>query len=134
MTINITREEKVREFRNAGASKNYDDAPEKLGMILQCVDEEWCEFAEAAENYDDAILIGDTYEIEEARAQLVKEWADLQYVVSQAAVFFDIPADPAFNRVHNNNMTKVVDGKIRYREDGKILKPEGYEPADMRGL
>ena len=67
------------------------------------------------------------------RANLRKEWADLQYVVSQAAVYYEIPSE-AFDRVHANNMTKVVDGKVRFRDDGKILKPEGYKPVDMSGL
>jgi hypothetical protein len=31
-------------------------------------------------------------------------------------------------------MTKVVDGRLIKREDGKILKPEGYTPANMEGL
>ena len=68
------------------------------------------------------------------RAELCKEWADVQVVLSNIAVYFDIPSDPAFNRVHLNNMTKVVEGKLRLREDGKILKPEGYVKPDMSGL
>jgi len=49
-------------------------------------------------------------------------------------VYFNIPADPSFNRVHNSNMTKVVDGKVIFRDDGKILKPSTYEAPNMRGL
>ena len=55
-------------------------------------------------------------------------------IVTQAAVYHDIPGDPSFNRVHKNNMTKVVNGKVLFRDDGKILKPEGYKPVDMAGL
>lgn len=123
----MSREEKVDEFRKAGGKKNFDEAPEDVDMVLDCVGEEGNEFFEAAEDYIEN-------QNPETRAQLCKEWADLQYVLSQAAVYFDIPASASFNRVHNSNMTKVVDGKVIYREDGKILKPETYVAPDMGGL
>jgi predicted HAD superfamily Cof-like phosphohydrolase len=39
----------------------------------------------------------------------------------------------AWNSVVQTNMAKVdpVTGKVRRREDGKILKPEGWAPPDM---
>lgn len=40
----------------------------------------------------------------------------------------------AFNLVHENNMTKVVDGKVIRNEFGKILKPEGFVPVDLKQL
>lgn len=123
----MTRENKVAEFMKAGEIPSFEDEPNKVYLILRGIDEEYAEFDEAAFAYQEDPN-------EDTRKQLVKEWADLQYVVSQAAVYFEIPADPAFNRVHNNNMTKVIDGKLIKREDGKVLKPEGYVPADMSGL
>ena len=39
--------------------------------------------------------------------------------------------EEAFNLVHENNMTKVVDGKVLRNADGKILKPEGFVPVDL---
>ena len=40
--------------------------------------------------------------------------------------------EEAFNLVHQNNMSKLgEDGKPILREDGKILKPEGYVPVDL---
>ena len=85
------------------------------------------ELKEAAEAYAEN-------ENEETRANLVKEWADVQYVLSQLALFYRIDGEEAFTRVADNNMTKVVGGKVYYREDGKILKPDNYVKADMRGL
>lgn len=41
----------------------------------------------------------------------------------------------AFSRVHLNNMLKVgPDGKVKRNEQGKILKPEGFEPVDLSDL
>ena len=126
-----SREDWVDEFRKAGDSPNFD--PENLdlvrsNMIMNCIVEEANEFFEAAAAYE-------IKQDEESRANLCKEWADMAYVVSQAACYYDIPADAAFVRVAENNLTKVGDnGKLIKREDGKILKPEGYVPADMKGL
>jgi predicted HAD superfamily Cof-like phosphohydrolase len=125
--FDMTREDKVNEFRQAGGKKNYDEAPEDTGLICSCIIEETTELLEAIQNFTDEPS-------EDNRKQVCKEWADAQYVLSQAALFFDIPADPAFNRVHDSNMSKVVGGKIFYREDGKILKPDTYVAPDMSGL
>jgi predicted HAD superfamily Cof-like phosphohydrolase len=40
----------------------------------------------------------------------------------------------AFNLVHENNMTKVVDRKVIRNEFGKILKPENFLPVDLKQL
>ena len=43
--------------------------------------------------------------------------------------------EPAFNLVHLNNMTKVgTDGKVLRNPNGKILKPEGFKPVDLKQL
>ncbi len=41
----------------------------------------------------------------------------------------------AFERVHENNMTKVMpDGSVRRSPAGKILKPEGFVPVQLIDL
>lgn len=126
--MNSTREGLVAQFRNAGNKSTFaEDQGRDAHMIIACIAEELEEFDEAAADYEFTPS-------QDTRAQLCKEWADLQYVVSQAALYYGIPADAAFNRVHNSNMTKVVDGNVIYREDGKILKPESYEAPNMYGL
>lgn len=57
---------------------------------------------------------------------LLKELADLRYVVEGAAVSFGLDIDSAYAEVHRSNMTKS--GK---RADGKVTKGPGYSPADM---
>lgn len=42
--------------------------------------------------------------------------------------------DEALDLVHRNNMTKVVDGKVLRRSDGKIQKPENFEPVNLKVL
>lgn len=61
---------------------------------------------------------------------------DSIYVLCQLARTFGIPLDRVWDAIQAANMAKVVvsaDGKktVRRREDGKILKPEGWKPADI---
>lgn len=43
--------------------------------------------------------------------------------------------EKAFQLVHENNMTKIgPDGKVIRDPDGKILKPEGFKPVDLKYL
>ena len=39
-----------------------------------------------------------------------------------------------FNEIHRSNMTKVVDGKVLRRQDGKILKPGTYEAPNLKKI
>ena len=69
------------------------------------------------------------------KSQLLKELADLQYVISGLAVAFGLPLQVAFTRVHKSNMSKLgEDGRPIFREDGKILKGPNYQPVDLEDL
>lgn len=65
---------------------------------------------------------------------LAKELSDLVYVAYGCAHEFGIDLDLAFSRVHESNMSKLVDGKPLYREDGKVLKGPNYVPVDLDKL
>lgn len=60
---------------------------------------------------------------------------DLLYVVYGAAIEYGIPIDEVFEEIHRSNMTKLwPDGTVHKREDGKVLKPPTYSPADLQGI
>lgn len=64
--------------------------------------------------------------------QIFKEFGDLVYVVMGLATTFQIPLDDIMAEVHRSNMSKVhPNGEVKYREDGKVLKPETYSPAQL---
>lgn len=43
--------------------------------------------------------------------------------------------EEAFNRVHQNNLTKIgPDGKVLRNPDGKVLKPANFKPVDLSDL
>ena len=107
-----------------------------------------CLIREEAEEVEDAVcLLADKVfnaellgidmneEIKAAKAALLKELCDLQYVLSGFAVTFGLPFDEAFKRVHESNMSKLgPDGKPIYREDGKVLKGPNYKKPDLSDL
>lgn len=58
--------------------------------------------------------------------------ADKIYIDIGTALEFGIPLDRVWAAVQHANMAKVgLDGKVLRREDGKILKPEGWQPPDV---
>ncbi len=66
---------------------------------------------------------------------MLKEAADVQYVLSGMAVTFGWPLAAVFARVHASNMSKLgVDGKPLRREDGKVLKGPNYHPPVLDDL
>jgi predicted HAD superfamily Cof-like phosphohydrolase len=55
--------------------------------------------------------------------------ADLIYVIIGTCLEYGIDIDRVWDEVHRANMNKVG-GETR--EDGKILKPEGWEPPNIK--
>jgi predicted HAD superfamily Cof-like phosphohydrolase len=73
--------------------------------------------------------------LEKNLEHIAKELADLLYVVFGTATRYGIPMDRVFEEVHRSNMTKFPeDGNLVYREDGKLLKPDTYTPANLEGI
>lgn len=122
----MTREERVAEFNKAAGSKTASEGGE-AGIQVACFAEELQEFDEAMSSY----MLEPTVESREA---FVKEWADVQYTLSNLAWFFGINGEEVFKKVSDNNMTKVVDGKVLRRADGKVLKPLNYKKCCVKGF
>jgi len=65
---------------------------------------------------------------------IAQELADIIYIACGTAVSYGIPLDKVFAAIHKANMNKLVDGKPLKREDGKVIKPEGWKPADIKKI
>jgi len=66
---------------------------------------------------------------------VAKELADIIYIVCGTAASYGIPLDTVFEAVHKSNMAKLgPDGVPKRREDGKILKPEGWVAPDIKSI
>ena len=67
--------------------------------------------------------------------EVLKELCDLVYVCVGFAVTYGWSFDTAFNRVHKSNMSKLdAEGNPLYREDGKVVKSNCYEPPKLTDL
>jgi predicted HAD superfamily Cof-like phosphohydrolase len=75
----------------------------------------------------DAFVKGDTIEVADGLADMV-------WVIMGLASSLGIPFDRVWDEVRASNMSKVVDGKLVKREDGKVLKPEGYFRPDINAV
>lgn len=134
----VTAEQKVLEFHKA-MGLDIDSQPRSnlLQMRKKLLLEEVMEAVEAID-----IL---SMEIERGKkgtrkqwANLLKELADVQYVLSGTFISFNTfpnSFDPAFNRVHDSNMSKLGDnGKPIYNEYGKVLKGKNYKEPKLESL
>lgn len=70
----------------------------------------------------------------QVRVNILKELGDIMYVVSGFAVTFGLPISRAFDRIHESNMSKMVDGKALKNDDGKVMKGPNYQPPSLDDL
>lgn len=116
--------EDVKKFQiafgqNVGNRPSLPDQNER-DLRIKLLKEEYEEYLEA-EKDNDLVEIADAL-------------ADIIYIVCGTAVSYGIPLNEVFDEVQRSNMAKLVDGKPIRREDGKILKPEGWTPPDIAGI
>lgn len=67
---------------------------------------------------------------------IAQELVDLIYVTIGTALELGIPLQKVWDEVQRANMSKVdpVTGKVRKREDGKVLKPDGWQKPDVHSV
>lgn len=131
----LSREDVVQDFHTAfGHPVSEEMTPEGLALRFRLIAEEYGELKEEMAAALTDLAIHDKVSVR-TKARLLKELADLQYVLSGMAVTFGLPLQVAFTRVHKSNMSKLgEDGKPVLRDDGKILKGPNYIPPDLEDL
>jgi len=62
--------------------------------------------------------------------------ADMVYIIAGTALEYGIPLNDVWDEVQRSNMAKVDlnTGKVKRREDGKILKPENWSPPNIKSI
>lgn len=128
------REQYVHEFQKA--MEQDIEVPYSLNLLnfrMSLIREEMKEFETAvgAAEYD---LLKKSSLTVQTKADILKELCDLLYVLSGFAVTFGLSVQPAFNRVHQSNMSKLVDGKPQKDDWGKVQKGDNYKPPKMEDL
>lgn len=119
----------------------YEPAEELLALGSRLITEEFNELSEEINHLERIINSGMVEHEAEALAQvrmrqMTAEMADLIYVICQTANMLGLPLQEFYTAIHQANMKKAdpETGKVIYREDGKVLKPEGWQPADLKKL
>lgn len=81
---------------------------------------------EEVEEYAEAARAGDLVEVLDALA-------DIGYILAGTILNHGMQDiyDDAFDEVHRSNMAKLVDGKVLRREDGKVMKPQGWTAPQL---
>lgn len=96
-------------------------SPERYELRRRLMREEFEELLEAMELEDPA--------------QIAKESVDLAVTVLGTSAEYGLPFDEVWAEVHRSNMAKLgADGHPILREDGKVLKPEGWCPPDIASV
>jgi predicted HAD superfamily Cof-like phosphohydrolase len=61
--------------------------------------------------------------------------ADLKWVIEGLEHTLSIPQQAVWNEVARSNHAKISsNGKVLKREDGKVLKPEGWTPPEIKSI
>ena len=113
------------------ATPQFDAAT--LAMWQTMLQEEWQEFMVALQDYQ-RIQQADPAEQTRLRAELAAEGVDVLNVLLGLLLSQGLPVEKMFDAIHAANLAKCVDGKVLRREDGKILKPAGWQAADKEGV
>lgn len=94
----------------------------QFNLYLELVREEFIELVEAVD-------AGDEIEVLDALV-------DILVVTIGAGHSMGANMEGAWNEVMRTNFAKIdpETGKVRKREDGKVLKPEGWQPPELSGF
>lgn len=89
-------------------------------LRMRLLNEEHQEYIDA-ESHDDLTEVADAL-------------ADQVVIIYGTALAYGIPLDDVLDEVMRSNLSKIVDGEVIRRDDGKVLKPEGWTPPDIAGV
>ncbi|BEV71839.1 MULTISPECIES: histidinol-phosphate transaminase [unclassified Paludibacterium] len=108
-------------------------APDNLAMWQTMLAEEWAEFQQALADYQ-ADDHRDEATSTRLMAELTAEGVDVLNVLVGLLLSQGMPVEAMTRAIHQANLRKAVNGQVVRRADGKVLKPEGWQPADKEGV
>jgi predicted HAD superfamily Cof-like phosphohydrolase len=132
------RESQVEEFHKAmGSDVSVKPRASLIKLREKLLIEECNEVCQELNKMEMAITQGRPIS-KKQWAALLKELADLQYVLSGTIISFSAISGsftPAFNRVHNSNMSKLDnEGNPVLNNYGKVTKGPNYKPPTLEDL
>jgi len=118
--VNLFMQAAEQRVTTTPKSKTFDNKDPQTELYMKLVQEEFDETL-------DAFTKGDIIELADGIADTV-------WVLMGLASSAGIPFDAVWDEVKASNMSKVVDGKLLKREDGKVMKPDGYFKPDLNAV
>jgi len=123
-TKNVDMVDDIMEFAKRFCPDQLTDAPripdENLKALRRrMIVEEVVEELLVAMDTDDLVEVADA-------------GCDSIVVIIGMMIAYGIPIKECWREVHRSNMAKAQpDGSVKRREDGKVLKPEGWTPPNI---
>jgi predicted HAD superfamily Cof-like phosphohydrolase len=113
--------EDQRKFMRACGQVTDDFDRDQFAMYVGLIEEELQELRDANAKKD--------------RVETLDALIDIMVVTAGALHSFGVDVPGAWKEVMRSNFAKIDPrtGKVRRREDGKILKPENWEPPRLAG-
>lgn len=122
----MNKQEMVQEFHEVFDHLIQDKPNANVDISIQSL--RYDLIYEELRELNEAMLDRDIVEVADAIA-------DLLYVVYGTAVSYGINIEPVFEAVHKSNMDKIwPDGELHYHPNGKVKKPEGWEPPNIKAI
>lgn len=110
----------VKTFMEA-CDQNGNDFGPQANLYMNLVMEEYKELILAFGNRD--------------MVEIADACADLKWVIEGLEHTLQIPQQAVWDEVARSNLAKISDnGKVLKRQDGKVLKPEGWTPPDIKSI
>ena len=100
---------------------DQEPSPENAELYYKLIKEEFEEFRVAHREKDEV--------------EMLDACMDMIWVILGFCHMKGYKVDAAWNEVARSNLAKIdpFSGKVLKREDGKVLKPEGWKPPDLTG-
>lgn len=117
MTNPFKDQERFMTACDQSVSRNNQD---QFDLYLNLIKEEVAELQEAVDAND--------------KVEQLDALTDILVVTIGAIHSMGADGEGAWNEVMRTNFAKIdpVTGKVRKREDGKVLKPEGWQPPNLK--
>lgn len=115
------------------------DSKNDVRIFMDACDQKARDFGGQAELYMDLVM-EEFRELVTAYAnrdivEIADACADLKWVIEGLEITLNIPQQEVWNEVSRSNLAKIsASGKVEKREDGKVLKPEGWTPPNIKSI
>jgi predicted HAD superfamily Cof-like phosphohydrolase len=115
------------------------DSKNDVRIFMDACDQKATDFGPQAELYMD-LIVEEFKELVVAYGnrnlvEIADACADLKWVIEGLEHTLKIPQQEVWNEVARSNLAKISpNGKVIKREDGKVLKPEGWTPPDIKTI